>query len=91
MAKESSAAKIVDTSLAHLQHAMDKVTAWAFDQMQKAGESAKEPTKEEKKSAMGKAKTAGRTLIKFLGQTGKNYYKTYDELKQKKEKESAKH
>lgn len=84
--KDSPLARAVGSTLAHVQHGLDRVIAWGFDRMQKAAEARKEPAKE-RTSAVGKLQRAGKTFLRFVGQAGKSYYRAYDDLKQKGKKE----
>lgn len=82
--RSSSLARLLASSAAHLQHGMDQVIAWGFRSMKHAGEQ-KSPSKEPP-TVLARGKTIGRGLLSFLGTVGEEYYKTYEELKQRERK-----
>lgn len=73
---------VVGDSFAHLQNTIDNVANWGFVKLQKAG-------LQKKGNNSGRLERAGRKIAGFLGEAGTEYYKKYDELKQKKEKKGT--
>ncbi len=71
-------AELIGFAYAHLQHGIDRAVDWGFRRMREAGE--QEP-KARKTQAASKAARAAKSAIRFLGQTGEAYFRTYEELK----------
>lgn len=82
MAKRpSNWAKVIGHGFAHVQHGIDKLTIWGFKKMREAAKDA--PKKDAKDAAgwKGKTKIAAKRTFSFLGETGDEFYKKYEELK----------
>jgi uncharacterized membrane protein YebE (DUF533 family) len=68
---------ILGDCFAQLQNSIDTVASWGFGKLKNLGA---QNTKKES----GKIAKVGRGIAGFLGEMGTEYYKKYEELKQKK-------
>lgn len=71
-------AELIGFTYANVQHGMDRVIDWGLHRMREAGN---DPPRATKPDTSSKAVRAAKGLLRFMGDTGDAYYRTYEKLK----------
>lgn len=72
-------------AFAHVQHGMDRLTEWGLKKMRETGTTP--PSAEPKNPHVRRIVRAGKGVLNFLGSTGEAYYRNYEELKRKRQRD----
>lgn len=73
-------AELIGFTYAHLQNGIDHVVDWGLQRMREVG---KNDVQTQKKEPSSKAVKAAKGTLRFLGETGDAYFRTYEKLKSK--------
>jgi len=72
---------LIGQSFAILQHGLDRVVDWGFSKMKETGDMPDTEVKKIDNPYLRRAAAFGKSTLKFLGNAGDAYYRTYEELK----------
>lgn len=71
--------------LAYVQHTLDVFTQWGFAMLRIAAkERGRKEAVSSRRPLLTIARSTGRKMLKFLGDSGSAYYETYEKLKAKR-------
>lgn len=74
-------ASLVGKSAAIVQHGLDKVIEWGFAKIKETSDTSEKRISKIKNKHLSRAAKIGRVSLRFLGEAGQAFYRTYDELK----------
>lgn len=81
MIKNEKIAGKVGSTLAHVQHLLDRFYAWGFKRLEEVGKEPKVIDTTPESGIVGNAKRLGRKAAGFVGKAGDAYFSTYEKLK----------